>query len=308
MIEERPAPGLRQRCWDMLLHWCAERGSGPWPLLRDACRSLCLPPAESVYRLAALGHVEIGVSRRSWAATSPALVELEAPAGRLLLTGAVTAGLAGEIDAILAKHGIDAAVLGPFAHDARAPSTVHVEADPSLWPDIERHTGLPVVPALARRLARRLPPADAEVIGVPHTPDDRLAVAPIDPVTLEPAWGQSLEPGLATVEVRPGRQLVWWVRDSAGRARRLPSAEWAPYLTRREGLSPLVRYDRARSVLSVDAAAPLPPLHVRAACLCSGRFASRAHLAPGQAEDRFRGVPPVVAHAICSSLGQGEET
>jgi len=304
MPDPEVAVARRQGSWDLLLHWCAERGSGRWPILRDACAHFDLPPRDTVSCLAALGHLELSAARGRWAAAPPVLVELESPPGRLLLTGAVTAELAGDLDAQLAEHEIEAAVVGPFSHAARGPSTIHVETEPSQWARIARHTGLPVASAFARRLTRLLPPAEAGVIGAPHTPDERLTTAPIDPESLQPAWGQPVRSGLPAVEVRPGRRLVWWARDAEGRARRLPAPEWAAYLTPREGLPPLVRYDAARRILRVDAAAPLPPLHARAAVLCSGRSGSRAHLAPGQAEDRFRGVPHAVADAICASLRQ----
>jgi hypothetical protein len=234
-------------------------------------------------------------------------VQLEAPVGRLLLTGAVTSDLPQSIDAALADEEVDAALLGPFTQGGRGPSTFHVECDQSEWPAVGRAAGLPVVPGVARRLSSLLPPADPAVIGIPHIPDDRFPVAPLDTATLRPAWGEPVELDRPAAQLLPTRALVWWVRDADGRARRLPSGEWAPFVTERGSESPLIRYEPSSRVLTVDAAAPLPPLHDRAACLCSGRLPGRAYLAVGQSEDRYRAVPACVAEAILASLSWRRE-
>lgn len=294
----------RQRGWDALAHWCAERGSGGWASLRDAAAYVGLDGALVARGLGALGHLELSWSDRRWAAAPACLVQLEAPAGRLLLTGAVTPDMPSSIDAALADAEVDAALVGPFAQGGRGPSTFHVECDHAEWPALERATGLQVLSGVARRLAALLPPADPLAIGVPHVPDDRFPAAPLDPDTLRPAWGKPVELGRPAVQLLPTRALMWWVRDEKGRARRLPSGEWAPFLIERGEASPLIRYDSTSHVLAVDAGAPLPSLHARAACLCSGRLPGRAYLAVGQSEDRYRAVPECVADAIVGSLSR----
>jgi hypothetical protein len=94
------------------------------------------------------------------------------------------------------------------------------------------------------------------------------------------------------------------VRGANGQARRLASAEWAPYLVPHTGPDPLVRHIASDRLLCVNAGAPLPPLHARAACLCSGRVPRRVHIAPGVVEDRYAAVPAVVAELIMGSLGR----
>lgn len=294
----------RQGAWDALTHWCAERSSGDWATLRDAASYVGLDGAEIARALGALGHLELSWPSRRWAAAAPCLVQLEAPAGRLLLTGAVTPDLPQSIDAALADEGVDASLVGPFTQGGRGPSTFHVECDHPEWPAVERATGLPVLPAVARRLAALLPPADPVVIGIPHIPDDRFPAAPLDSESLRPSWGAPVEPGRPAVQRLPTRSLMWWVRDAKGRARRLPSGEWAPFMVERGAAGPLIRYEAPSGILAVDAAAPLPPLHARAACLCSGRLPGRAYLAVGQSEDRYRAVPQCVADAIVRSLGR----
>ena len=49
--------------------------------------------------------------------------------------------------------------------------------------------------------------------------------------------------------------------------------------------------------------APLPALHARAACLCSGRMPLRQHYAPEVFEDHYVNVDSLTAERIMTSLG-----
>ena len=294
----------RQAGWDALRTWTAERGCGTWSQLRDAARFCGLRPARAARTLAALGHLEVSWELGRWAAAPPCLVVLRQPPGRMLVTGALTSGLPAELDGRLAATGVDAAVLGPFPEGGRGPSSWHVEAHPGDFAAAGQACGLPVIADAPSAICSRLPACDPELIGSTHLPDDRFPAAPIDPDTLRAAWGRPVQVGQPAVQLMPGDRPVWWVLRADGSARRLPSGEWAAWLAAAGG-PPRAALD-PDGTLRVDAAAPLPPLHARAAVLCSGRLPGRAHSAPGAAEDRFRAVPASVAGAIIDSLtGQG---
>jgi hypothetical protein len=296
-----------QRRWDLLRSWTAERGAGPWSILRDACAQLDIGTQPVRRRLAGLGHLELDWTRARWAVPETCLVELEEPAGRLLISGAVPADLPGELDARLRRAGVDAEVLGPFADDGRGPSSFHLECGSQEWPAIARATGLPVMHAFARRLVALLPPADPNIVGVAHAPDHRLQMASlsVESAATEDDEDEGATVTSATAEIHPNGRRTWWVRTTDGQARRLASAEWAPYLLPTASADPFLRYIASQRTLCVSAAAPLPPLHDRAASLCAGRVPRRIHMAPGVAEDRYLAVPAVVADAIMRSLNRG---
>jgi hypothetical protein len=251
-----------------------------------------------------LGHLEVAFGLDRWAAPPCCLIGLEEPAGRLLMTGAITSNRPDQIDSALASKGVDAAVLGPFDEGGRGPSSWHVEARPDTWDDVQAATGLQVVRSAARGIAAALPPCDLAVIATAHLPDDRFPAAPIDPDTLLPAWGRPVMVGAPAIQLLQGGRPVWWILHADGSASRLPSGEWAVWLAARDQPQAPIVLD-PDGTLRVDAAAPLPPLHARAACLCSGRLPARAHSAPGVAEDRHRAVPPSVGEAILASLMHG---
>lgn len=297
--------GERQEAHDRLLGWCSEIGSGEWAQFRRACEYLRLPAYEALRGLQALGHLEIDWQAGVWACTPAVLVELASLPGRLLLTGARTNGALETLRERVREQEVDADVLGPYPQRGVGPSTVHLEVDPTSYPFLQERLGLTIITDAAERLAALLAPATLEVISAPFIPDERFPAAPIDPDTLRAQWGEPGSPGAAWVQLLPGNRPVWHVRDANGRARRLAAGEWAPYVAQRgEGAVPLVRYDPAHNALVVDAAAPLPALHARTACLCSGRLAYRRHHAPQTADDRWPGVPETIARTIIASLRQ----
>jgi hypothetical protein len=71
----------------------------------------------------------------------------------------------------------------------------------------------------------------------------------------------------------------------------------------RGAAEPLVRYKPATQVLAVDGAAPLPELHARAACLCSGRMPLRQRFSADVFEMHYVGVDGDTAAKIMISLG-----
>jgi hypothetical protein len=78
-------------------------------------------------------------------------------------------------------------------------------------------------------------------------------------------------------------------------------------MDRPENADPIVEYKEAHGLLIVNAATPLPALHGRAACLCSGRAPIRHHLAPGVEVDHFVNVDAMTAGRILRSLGVGND-
>lgn len=297
--------GERQDAHDRLLTWCSEVGSGSWTQFHAACEQLRLPVYEAIRALQALGHLEVDWQAGRWACAPPALVELVSLPGRLLLSGARHTGAVDALRARVRDSGVDADVLGPYPQRGVGPSTVHVEADPVAQSTLEAALELTVVADAAERLASVLASADIDAISAPFIPDERFPAAPIDSDTLRPQWAKPGAAGAAWVQLVYGGRPVWHVRDASGRARRLAAGEWAPYIVNRSPDAPsLVRYDPAHDALVVDAAAPLPTLHARTACLCSGRLPYRRHHALGTADDRWPGVPENIAYAIIGSLRQ----
>jgi hypothetical protein len=296
----------RQRAHDTLLVWCSEVGSGPWKAFRDACWHLELAPHASARALSQLGHVEFDFSGGRWAIAPTVLVGINGLPGRLLLTGARATDTLDELRA--AAGGLDVDIPAPFAQRGVGPSTVLVEVDPADAGAFAAAAGLELVPDAGPRLADLAPPADLDVIAESAWPDERFGHCTIDPHTLRARWDEDAPDGADGLWLYEtwGRRHAHYLRRD-GVWRRLIAPEWGPYvMDRPDGADALVRYEPAHRTLVVAAAAPLPALHARAACLCSGRLPYRVASAPGYAEDRYVNLNPAVAATLMARLAVPE--
>jgi hypothetical protein len=253
-----------------------------------------------------LGHVEFDPDRGRFAAAPTTLTSIPRLPGLLLLTGARGRGLIAELAALAASGPWDVEVVSDLRHQfGRAPSTAFIEADPTDAPEFCAEAGIAWGPAAAHRISALLPEFRLETATIAYHPDNRFPHALIDPYMLRPRWdhpGRDGEAGLWLYRTW-GRRREMVICDGEHDPRLVLDAESAPYLMARpDDADPIVEYRRAHNLLIVNAAAPLPALHARVACLCSGRAPIRHDVAPGIAYDHFVNVDSRTARSVLRSL------
>lgn len=295
----------RRDAYDALLWWASELGSGRWEQFKAACRHLGLPPTGAVTTLAALGHLEVAWGAGRWAVTPTTLTTIPGLPGRLLVCGARTSYQTEQLRQVADQGGYDVIVSAePVPQQAPGPATVYLDADPADAQAFAHAAGVRFAPAAHRAIAQALPAVRLADVGEPATPDDRFPHCRIDPDTLTERWDE---------DTPLGAEGLWawqtFTRRAARYLRRggewhyLPQAEHGPYLLARGPANEEhCRHDPAHDLLVVHARAPLPPLHARAAVLCSGRLPLRQHLAEDTAEDHYVNVDEQTANLILSSL------
>ena len=300
--------------YDALLTWCSERGSGSFDEFRTACDYLVLDSRSAMRALSALGHVEFDRRHRRFASAPTALAVIPKLPAQLLLTGARPHGVAGELAAIAGQGGLDVDVSSEGASQfGYGPSTFFVEADPADASEFCAAAGICFAADAHRRIADCLPLITVDTATVAHTPDTRFPHAIIDPHTFRPRWDldtDSHTPGLWLYLAFGGTpQIV--LLDDQGRGRLVVDNDYGPYLMSRpsagdaDPADPIIEYRGANDVLVVNASAPMPTLHARAACLCSGRLPIRRDVAPGVAYQHYVNVDDHTAYQILQSFGIG---
>jgi hypothetical protein len=297
-----------QAAWDALLAWCSELGSGDLGRWRDACTDLGLAPWPAARTLSMLGHAEIDWDGGRFAAAPTALTTIPGLPGRLLLTGARPYRLIDELERTAAAAELDVDVHRDLCHQfGRGPSTAFVDADPADGSAFCEAAGIQWSPSSAAgRISALLPAIRLETATVAHRPDDRFPHARVDPHSFRARWDETDDeraPGLWLYRGH-GRRRQMILREPDAEPRMVVEADAAPYLMARpDEADPIVEYRGAHRLLIVNAAAPLPALHARAACLCSGRAPIRRDVAPGVAYEHYVNVDPQTAGRILSSLG-----
>lgn len=298
----------RRRCQhahDALLWWCSEVGSAPTRAFLNSCRELDLDPWQAVWALSQLGHVEFDWRAGRFAATPIVLTTIPGVPSRLLLCGARPTGLMEQLRDMADRHELNVTVAEEPSHQfGHGPSTVLIDADPADAKGFARAAGIAWAPAAYRQLVSVLPAVSAETVGEPEEPDTRFPHAPVDPETLQVRWDWNWDDGrdgLWRYRTFTDPRAAYLRRD--GFSLRLAAVEYGPYvLDRPAGAEAPVRYLPAERVLAVDGAAPLPELHARAACLCSGRIPLRQHFAADVFEDHYVNVDDDTAAQIITSL------
>jgi hypothetical protein len=302
-----PGDRERQDAHDALLTWCSETGSGTTRAFGDACRALGLPVSGAARVLSALGHVEFGWDTGRYAAAPTVLTTIPGLAGRMLLTGARPYGLIAHLAQTAESAELDVEVSREPHHQFGAgPSTVLIDGDPADGAAFAAAADIDFCPQAHLDIAAVLPEVSVDGgAGVPHRPDTRFPHALIDPHTLRPRW-DAAEPdhteGLWLYRTWGDRQQM--ILRTPGESLLLADRDYGPYMLERPtDADPIVEYRPAHWILVVNAAAPLPHLHARAASLCSGRVPIRRHAAPGVAHDHYVNVDPDTAGRILTSLG-----
>jgi hypothetical protein len=304
-------PEREQAAYDSLLTWCSELGSGSYEQFRRGCRSLQLSASTAARTLSMLGHVEFCWRTRRLSCAAPTLTTIAAMPGRFLLCGQRTHGFLEQLRLAADHTGLDVDVAREPAHQFGAgPGTVIVDADASDAAELARVANLVFAPDAAAAIGEALPVASVEAFGEPATPDERFPHCPVDPDTLEDRWDAGADgyaDGLWAWRTYRRPREVYLRRG--GEWFYLPLAEYGPYLIDRPADAPaLIEYEQAGRVLAVDSRAPLPELHARAACLCSGRLPLPQRYAPGFAYDHYVNVPADLAATITASLITKEGT
>ncbi len=294
---------------DLLLRFLSEKGSGTWRDLKQAFDWIWGTtdnPAEKAWiaarDLAALGHLEIAWDQDAvWSVAPPLLTMLPRSGGRAFVTGARTGVLDRRLEEVAAKRGlwIDRCGRQFGPQTLLLASSSHLDAE-----DFAAEAGIGYTYAVADQIAALLPDLPRYMEGFP--PGHELP-AGFDAEWFEPATQQwqevteTAERGLYRTRTFDGQ--VFALLDATSQWRR-PVKECGIYeVLRWEGLS-VLRYSRSRGELQVAAGVPLPALHARAACLCSGRL-PRIQYRRGQSPLLiYDNIPAAVATRIAGSLNQ----
>lgn len=296
-----------QDAHDALLSWCSEMGSGSVEAFRSSCRHLKLPVSASARNLSRLGHVEFGWDAGRFAAAPTTLATVPGLPGRLLLTGARPHDLISELAGVAQSSDLDVDVWRDLCHQfGTGPSTAFIDADAADAPAFCDAAGIAWGACPSAQISAWLPKLTTATATVAHRPDSRFPHAIIDPYSFQPRWDErssDVREGLWLYRTW-GRRREMILRRGDAEPRLVLDADLAPYLMDRpDGADPIVEYRRAHHLLIVDAAAPLPALHARCACLCSGRLPIRRDVAPGVAYEHYVNVDPNTAERIMRSLG-----
>jgi hypothetical protein len=294
-----------QDAHDALLTWCSETGSGSLAGFKAACLHLDLAPRLAARALSELGHVEFDYDAGRYAAAPSALTTIPELPGLLLLTGARPYGLIADLAAAAASS-LDIDVSRDLCHQfGLAPSTVLIDADPADAAPFAEAAGIAYAGCASFEISQRLPGISHERTTVAHRPDDRFPHAAIDRHTFQPRWDTAAidrQVGLWLYKAWGNRRLMIFHNEEEEPRMALDPA-CAPYLMERDkNDDPIVEYRGAHRLLVVNAAAPLPALHARCACLCSGRIPIRRDTAPGVVYDHYVNVDPQTADRILLSL------
>lgn len=292
----------RQAAWDALLLWASEVGSAEWREWKDACVELDLEPSEAAGVLAQLGHAEFDWSANTFATAAGVLVQVAGAEGLFFLAGSRVFGTVERLREQAAQSNLDVEVAEPVGQGGRGPSSILVECAIEDVEAFAQSAGL-LVEWEVERLAALLPTISLELVAELRAPDLRYPHCRVDHDSLRPLWGTP------SLEGEPGLWLVRGVRRKEAYLREaetwwhIPIREYGPYLVS-VGLAdpPLIEYEEANHLLHVRSRAALPPLHARAATLCSGRLPLRRPRADEHL-DTYVNVGPRCAHALMSSLG-----
>ena len=297
----------RQNAHDALLSWCSEIGGATIDEFRRACRFLELPVNRTSRGLSQLGHVEFDWDRGRFAVAPTTLTTIPDLPGRLLLSGARPYGLIADLAQAAECSDLDVDVWRDLRPQfGVGPSTALIDADPADAAVFCAEVGIRWTACASAEIAGVLPALDTATATVAHRPDSRFPHAIVDPDSFRPRWDADVADGRAGLWLYRtwGRRREMILRSGEQEPRMILNAHNAPYLmSRPEGTDPIVEYRRAHRLLVVNAAAPLPALPARSACLCSGRLPIRHDLAPDVAYDHYVNVDPPTADRILDALG-----
>ncbi|WP_412076274.1 hypothetical protein ACLF6K_11595 [Streptomyces xanthophaeus] len=304
----------------VLLRWAAERGGGKAAELRQGIRgtaqSYGLRLTEYAHwdwmrTASALGFLDLDLRADQWSAAPLVLTRLPHADGLALITGARTAAASCQLQRA-AENWLELLRVPDEPRDGAVPlpDTLLVQYDdPDLLPEYAERLGARFVPCAARQLAELLPRTAAGPEAAPPGGSGLNSLEHYD------IGKRRFEPVAAA---REDGLYRWRGADNARLVRAHRSGVF--YRTEREtGVYLELARHRHNAVrwraepaagrsacgrLFVDRDAPMPPLHQRAAVLCTGlpprTGAHGATLA-------YDNVPRVLAEAIAASLLQNLE-
>lgn len=302
---------------DLLMRWASELGGGKVADLRAGvlrtARSRGLDirhGAEGrwIRDMSALGHLDVDWRRGVWSAAPPVLTCLPFSDGLALIAGRRTAALEREIGAAADEWAVVLSVANETAEgDIPVPTSLLIQYDtPDELPERAAALGCAYTPCAALQTFSLLPDLEAGPLAAPPAPGNAQTVEKYDPArrSYEPAESYN-EEGLYRWRGADWSKLVQVRRGAEFRS---TEHELGVYLElERTGVNavrwqPETGAGRERvGTLFVDWGAPLPPLHARAAVLCTGlqpRFSSVAQTV------RYDNVPRAAAERLTRSLRQ----
>jgi hypothetical protein len=258
--------------------------------------------------MSALGHLDVDWRRGVWSAAPPVLTRLPFSDGLALITGRRTSAL----ERAVHQAAEEWAVVLPAANetaegDVPVPQSLLLQYDtPDELPGRAAELGCSYSPCAALQTFCLLPDLEPGPPAAPPAPGNVQTVEKYDPVrrAYEPADSYS-EDGLYRWRGADWSRLVQIRR---GEGFYSTEHEYGVYLELERTGTGSIRWQpesgtgRERAgTLFVDWGAPLPPLHARAAVLCTGlqpRFSSVAETV------RYDNVPRAAAERLARSLRQ----
>lgn len=282
-----------------LLRWLSENRCGPWGALKSVANWL-LPGQEYVSRvvddLSSLGHLEMDWAQEQWTVAPPAVVTLPFSGLRAVLAGRRLPPL---IEAIASGEVFeDLDIWVDERTQKGGPDVIYFSTSRQLdIPTLAARLGVQFSDYPALRLVRALPMVGQD--GAESPPPVVESGEQWDGIAMR--WRpleKSGHAGLFRVDAYGRWRHVlskdgvrYWHTDlSAGRYAELARVGRSVVTYQAEGIS---------GTLVVPVNVPLPTLHARVATLCTGTLPSN----DGKVL-RYRNVPPVLAQAIATSVGQ----
>jgi hypothetical protein len=285
-----------------LLRWVSEVGSGNWDKLRDVCAFLAqkhrvqIRPWRLANNLAALGHLDIDWTTRTWSVAPPALNVVPGLGLCVVLTGS-------------RPHYLDQRFEDATDHLTVYPFEIE---QPFGWPAAKyaKCASLEVVDTVATTLRARVVvnPATQLVRAMPRLDQVTLELAPepllddaqrFDPTTLKWLPVGERQPGLYQIDLHGRHVFRQLCEDGSWVTLDRSVGQFLELHGKRNVLLWQRATDRDPSYFVVDADLSLPLLAERALTVSSG-------LAPKRIEQRhfYSNVPLDVAETIAKALLQ----
>ncbi|WP_045875847.1 hypothetical protein [Pseudofrankia sp. DC12] len=300
---------------DLLLRWVSELGSGRLRDLRTSVRRAalgrgvdCAPGAESrwVRDLAALGHLDVDWHRDRWSVAPSVLTRLPYSDGLAVVVGRRTASFDRGLTDAESWATLIRVANPAMSGEIPVPDTVVLRyEDPAWLPDDARRLGCAFTPCAALQLAGLLQEVEEGPLAAPPASDNAFTVQ-----RFSLADGRYEPTALYSADGLYRWRSADWSRLTQvrrGGAWRTVEHEVGVYLELADRISVLrwaAEPGAGRSLigcLTHDRAAPLPPLHARAAVLCSGL---RPRVDGTARTVSYDNVPLPVGERIATSLRQ----
>ena len=293
---------------DLMLEWLSERGEGSWGSFRDAFAWLRVGASLATWdtasfaarQMSSLGHLEIDWVASRWAASPPVLTLLPSAGAHALLTGGRTRELSDRLTATLDRRS-DVYGLDPIEQD-RAPSARLIACeDETSVRSLASELEVEFSHSVSERIAAILPSLSSYLELTRSMPAPRgYGIQRLDEETLD--WSDVEEDGdrgLYRYQAPAGPEFRL-LRDG-GLTSKVDLSVGVYGALAGAGQKERLKWFRSsvNGDLEVPLRAPLPTLHARAACLCSG-------MAPQRRGKTlvYVNVPHHVAQALGRSLDQ----